>query len=207
MDSLLQHIAFVGDSITDQGGQPGGYIDRLKQTLSDRPITISHYGLSGGRAADLWTGKSNWSKTTPYADILKTMPTILVLYIGVNDIWHEPPTIAADFRSTLTELVSQAKQTGAIVILATPAVIGENLEDNPKNALLDRFSQIAQAVAADQQITLCNLRQAFVVELQRGNSNNRDRGIFTTDGVHMNDQGNQLIADCMARSLLAVGVN
>jgi hypothetical protein len=74
------HIVFVGDSITQQGGASGGYVDLIKQMNPDR--VIDYYGLSGGRAADLWTGKCDWSKTIPYVDILKTAPTILVLYIG-----------------------------------------------------------------------------------------------------------------------------
>jgi acyl-CoA thioesterase I len=97
-------IVFVGDSITHQGGDSGGYVDLIKQSYPDR--TIAYYGLSGGRAADLWTGKCAWSQTKPYAEILKTAPKILVLYIGVNDIWHEPPTPLEVFRAHLIELVT-----------------------------------------------------------------------------------------------------
>jgi lysophospholipase L1-like esterase len=200
-------IVFVGDSITKQGGDSGGYVDLIKQAHPDdlRSVgdhrTIAYYGLSGGRAADLWAGKCDWSRTIPYADILKTAPKMLVLYIGVNDIWHEPPTSPEVFRSTLSELVSQAKSTGAIVILATPTVIGENITDNPQNAMLDEFSQIAQAVAVAQQVIFCNLRQAFVDYLKIHNCTAADQGILTRDRVHMNAAGNQLIADCFNRSI------
>ncbi len=192
-------IVFVGDSITHQGGDPGGYVDLIKRSQPDR--VIAYYGLSGGRAADLWTGKSNWSRTKPYADILKTAPKILVLYIGVNDIWHEPPTPPEVFRSTLSELVNQAKQSGAIVILATPAVIGENLKESPQNAMLDEFSQIAKAVAAAQQVIFCNLRQAFTDYLKIHHLTAADQGLLTHNRVHMNTAGNQLIADHINRSL------
>jgi isoamyl acetate esterase len=192
-------IVFVGDSITQQGGDSGGYVDLIKRSHPDR--TIAYYGLSGGRAADLWTGKCAWSRTIPYAEILRTTPKILVLYIGVNDIWHEPPTPSEVFRSGLAELVSQAKKSGAIVILATPAVIGENLKDSPQNAMLDEFSQIAKAVAAAQQVLFCNLRQAFTDYLKIHNLTAADQGILTRDQVHMNVAGNQLIADCLNRSI------
>jgi lysophospholipase L1-like esterase len=193
------HIVFVGDSITHQGGASGGYVDLIKQAYPDR--AIAYYGLSGGRVADLWTGKCNWSQTIPYAAILKTAPTILVLYIGVNDIWHEPPTSPEVFQSHLAELVSQAKQSGAIVILATPAVIGENRKENPKNPMLEEFSQLAEAVAAARSVIFCNLRQAFMDYLAMHNVADADRGILTTDGVHLNTAGNQLVADCIMRSL------
>jgi lysophospholipase L1-like esterase len=193
-------IVFVGDSITQQGGASGGYVDLIKR-MNPRDLAIAYYGLSGGRAADLWTGKCAWSQSIPYAEILKTAPTILVLYIGVNDIWHEPPTTPEDFRSTLSELVSQAKSIGAIVILATPTVIGEHITETPQNAMLEEFSQIAQAVAAAQQVIFCNLRQAFVDYLKVHNSAAADQGILTRDRVHMNAAGNQLIADCINRSI------
>jgi lysophospholipase L1-like esterase len=192
-------IVFVGDSITQQGGDSGGYVDLIQRSHPDR--TIAYYGLSGGRAADLWAGKCDWSRTIPYADILKTAPKILVLYIGVNDIWHEPPTKPEVFQSTLSELVNQAKSIGTIVILTTPTVIGEHITENPQNALLEEFSQIAQAVAAAQQVIFCNLRRAFVDYLKVHNSAAADQGILTRDRVHMNAAGNQLIADCINRSI------
>ncbi len=195
-------IVFVGDSITHQGGNPGGYVDLIKRSYPDR--TIADYGLSGGRAADLWTGKCNWSQTISYTKILKTTPKILVLYIGVNDVWHEPPTLPEVFRSNLAELVNQAKAAGAIVILATPAVIGENYKANSKNPMLDEFSQIAEAVAATQSVIFCNLRQAFVDYLATHNLADAEQGILTTDGVHLNAAGNQLVADCISRSLAQV---
>ncbi len=192
-------LVFVGDSITKQGGASGGYVDLIKRSYPDR--RIAYYGLSGGRAADLWTGKCHWSQTIPYTKILKTTPKILVLYIGVNDIWHEPPTAPEVFRSQLTELVSQAKAAGAIVMLATPAVIGENRKNNPKNVMLDKFGQIAEAVAAAQSVSFCNLRKAFTDYLVTYNITDATQGILTTDGVHLNAAGNQLVANCISRSL------
>jgi isoamyl acetate esterase len=199
-------IVFVGDSITQQGGASGGYVDLIKR-MNPRDLAIAYYGLSGGRAADLWTGKCAWSQSIPYAEILKTAPKILVLYIGVNDIWHEPPTTPEDFRSQLTKLVSQAKLAGAIVILATPAVIGENRKENPKNPMLDEFSQIAQEVADAQSVIFCNLRQAFMDYLATHNIADADQGILTTDGVHLNAAGNQLVSDCIGRSIVQAKPN
>jgi hypothetical protein len=60
------------------------------------------------------------------------------------------------------ELLNQAKVADAIVILATPAVIGENLKENSKNTMLDEFGQIVREVADAQQVIFCDLRQAFM---------------------------------------------
>jgi lysophospholipase L1-like esterase len=201
-------IVFVGDSITYFGGKPGGYVDLMRRTLrerSDLALQIDHYGLSGARAADLWVGKTDWSESTPYDEILKSKPTILVIYIGVNDVWHEPPTSPTEFQTHLTQLIQQGQATGAIVVVITPAVIGEDItSNNAKNTPLDQFSNIVKQVAIEQSVGFCNLRQAFISYLQVNNLANRDRGFLTSDGVHMNAQGNRLIAECVGRTLRSV---
>jgi isoamyl acetate esterase len=201
-------LVFVGDSITYFGGKPGGYVDLMRRTLAERSdlaLQVDHYGLSGARAADLWVGKTHWSESTPYDEILKSKPTILVIYIGVNDIWHEPPTPAEVFQTNLTRLIQQGQETGAIVVVVTPAVIGEDITNhNLKNISLDQFSEIVKQVAIKQNVGICDLRQAFISYLQVHNLANRDRGFLTSDGVHMNAQGNRLIAECVGRSLRSV---
>jgi lysophospholipase L1-like esterase len=203
-------IVFVGDSITYFGGKSGGYVDLIRKALANRQdlkLQIEHYGISGARTADLWVGKTRWGESNPYAEILKGKPTIVVIYIGVNDAWHDPETNLEIYRSNLTHLVSEAKSTNAIVILATPAIIGENLvPENSKNIVLEQYAQISRQVAEAETVTLCDLRQAFMDYLQAHHLHNPDRrlinrGLLTSDGVHMNAQGNRLIADWMGRSL------
>jgi lysophospholipase L1-like esterase len=103
--------------------------------------------------------------------------------------------------------VIQAKVADAIVILATPAVIGENLKENLKNTMLDEFGQIVREVADAQQVIFCDLRQAFMDYLKMYNQADRDFGVLTTDGVHLNGAGNCLVADCMRRSLLEARID
>jgi lysophospholipase L1-like esterase len=158
------------------------------------------YGLSGGRAADLWTGKTAWSKSMPYAKILKTQPSIVILYIGVNDLWHEPPTPSHIFQQELTQLVQAAKAVTPTIVVATPAVIGETLTE-PKDPGLNEFQHLIQTLTIAQAVTLCDLRAAFTTHLQTHNPNRLTQGILTTDGVHMNSQGNQLIATTLLKSL------
>ncbi len=197
-----EHIVFVGDSITYFGGKAGGYIDRIDRALSNQ-IHLQHYGLSGGKVADLWTGKTQWSESLPYDEILKTTkPTMLILYIGVNDVWHEPGTAPAVYRSGLVKLIQQGQATGATVILVTPAVIGEKRNGgNPKDKMLDQFSQISRSVGTETDIIVCDLRQAFQDYLAVHNPTDRDQGILTSDGVHMNAKGNTLIAETLLRSI------
>jgi isoamyl acetate esterase len=181
-----ERLLFVGDSITDQVG----YVEAIRSQLPT-DVEISRLGLSGGRARDLWTGVSICDRKPPYRDVLASFqPTVVFLFIGINDAWHEPATPLAEYSQTLAELV---QASGAIVVLATPALLGER-RVNPKDDLVEAYAARSRQVAQEQGIGLCDLRSIFRTELARCNRWNRKQGVFTTDGVHMNRRGSELIA-------------
>jgi lysophospholipase L1-like esterase len=187
-----ERLLFVGDSITDQGG----YVERIRSQLPDS-VAISRLGLSGGRARDLWTGVSICDRKPPYRDVLASFqPTVVFLFIGINDAWHEPATPLAEYAETLTALV----QVAAIVVLATPALLGEK-RVNPKDDLVEAYAARSRQVAKEQGIVLCDLRSIFRAELAHRNRWNRKQGVFTTDGVHMNERGSELIANAALGSI------
>jgi lysophospholipase L1-like esterase len=49
-------------------------------------------------------------------------------------------------------------------------------------------------VARSLGATLCDLRKAFHDYLVLNNKENKPQGILTYDGVHLNDEGNRLVA-------------
>ncbi len=53
---------------------------------------------------------------------------------------------------------------------------------------------LSRKVAKDVDVTLCDLRVAFVKHLKEHNAKNAERGILTSDGVHLNAAGNQFVA-------------
>ncbi|HVN48209.1 MAG TPA: G-D-S-L family lipolytic protein, partial [Bacteroidota bacterium] len=53
---------------------------------------------------------------------------------------------------------------------------------------------ISRRVAQQTNIALCDLRKAFVEYLQTHNPKNASEGILTVDSVHLNDEGNRLVA-------------
>ncbi|NTW25668.1 MAG: G-D-S-L family lipolytic protein, partial [Lentimicrobium sp.] len=94
------------------------------------------------------------------------------------------------------------KAGGAEVILCTPAVIGEKTDfTNQPDGDLNKYSQIIRDLATASQCKLIDLRQLFLAYNLQNNTGNLEKGILTTDGVHLNDKGNQLVADAMLNAI------
>jgi len=102
----------------------------------------------------------------------------------------------------LTELTKKILESGALVVLCTPSVIGEKQKGkNPLDPMLDEYSEIMRLVADEQQVALCDLRQAFLRYESDHNAANAERGLLTYDGVHLSDTGNKLVADELIKLL------
>ena len=124
-----ERISFIGDSITMQGG----FIRRMQEALAESDhaknlgVQLFQHGLNGGRVDTIVTGVTPWGKQDPFSKLLeKDKPTVVVIFLGVNDVTHGDAVSPEAFEKGLTRLASEAKQAGAAVILATPAVAGEN---------------------------------------------------------------------------------
>jgi lysophospholipase L1-like esterase len=193
-----QRVVFFGDSITQAAIKPGGYIDVLNKELSKsgkgEQYELIGAGISGNKVPDL---QSRLDK-----DVLAKKPDVVVVYIGINDVWHftHPSTNGKGtpidtYEKGLTELISKIKATGAKVILCTPSVIGEKHDgSNPQDKMLDDYAAVSRKVAKATKSTLCDLRKAFLTHLKKNNTANADANILTTDGVHLNDKGNAFVA-------------
>lgn len=205
-DSQLQkreRVVFVGDSITMQGG----FVELIDQALREKQpeleVKVTRHGLNGGRVPDMTEGKTPWGEMKPFAEILnEERPTVLILYLGINDVMHSPGTSPEEFEQGLTELVKSAQKTGAAVVLATPAVNGENIDpESADQRKLEDYAKITRQVAETQSAELCDLRQAFVEHLNAHNPEHKHHGLLTYDGVHMSDAGNRLIAEQMSQAI------
>src|SRR6476469_8731164 len=77
-------IVFLGDSITAGGVGPKGYVTLIKKQLAEKHpdlgIEVIGAGISGNRVPDL---QKRLDK-----DVIAKKPTLVVIYIGINDVWH-----------------------------------------------------------------------------------------------------------------------
>jgi len=194
-------IIFLGDSITEQGSDKTGYITLFKKALEDKHkdlgIEVVNAGISGNKVPDL--------QRRLQKDVLDKKPTIVVIYIGINDVWHglaDPAkgTPKDKFKEGLKEIITKIQDGGAKVILCTPTVIDEKTGGaNIGDAKLDEYSDVSRSIAKDTKLPLCDLRKAFVNYLKENNKDNKDKGILTYDGVHLSEMGNKLVCGTMLK--------
>ncbi len=191
-------VIFFGDSITQAGVQPGGYIQRISEMITKEGLKDSFEligaGIGGNKVYDLYLRLEE--------DVLNKKPDMVIIYVGVNDVWHKQTygtgTDAPKFDQFYRKLISRIKAQGATVILATPAVIGEKTDfSNPLDGDLNQYSNIIRGIASDEGLALVDLRKSFLQYNERYNPSNKESGILTSDRVHLNDKGNQLVADEM----------
>ena len=189
-----ERIVFLGDSITQAGAAPGGYVTLVKETIAknqpDAKIAVIGAGISGNKVPDL---EKRLDK-----DVLSHKPTLVVIYIGINDVWHSQNgkgTPKDVYEKGLRSLIERIGDAGARVILCTPSVIGEKADgSNPLDGMLAEYCDISRAVAKESGTQLLDLRKAFLKHLEQHNKAGDEKGILTTDGVHLNPGGNQFVA-------------
>jgi lysophospholipase L1-like esterase len=198
------HIVFFGDSITQAGAQPGGYITKIGEALQAKGIAnqyeLTGAGIGGNKVYDLYLRMDD--------DVLAKNPDVVVIWVGVNDVWHKATsgtgTDADKFEKFYIAIINKLQAKKIRVILCTPSTIGEKSDfTNQQDGDLNKYSQIIRDLAKNYNCGLLDLRDIFHSYEQKNNPSNKDRGILTVDGVHLNEQGNQLVADKMLEVLLA----
>jgi lysophospholipase L1-like esterase len=193
-----KRVIFFGDSITQAGVNPGGYITRIGDSLrkkggSDK-FELIGAGIGGNKVYDLFLRMDE--------DVLAKNPDLVVIYVGVNDVWHKAShgtgTDPDKFQKFYEAILKKLKEKSIQVIVCTPAVIGEKTDfSNQQDGDMNQYSQIIRNIAAKQNLPLCDLRKAFLSYNLRNNPDNKESGIMTVDRVHLNERGNQLVADLL----------
>lgn len=195
-------IVFFGDSITELGVKPGGYI-KLLDTLFQQKGWSKNYeligsGISGNKVYDLYLRMDE--------DVLAKNPDAVVIWIGVNDVWHKKllgtGTDADKFEKFYTAIIKKLKEKNITVLICTPAVVGEKTDyTNELDGDLNKYANIIRNIAQKNNCPLIDLRAAFLSYLQQNNKDNKDKNILTYDGVHLNAAGNAFVARQMMAKL------
>lgn len=200
-----QRIVFFGDSITQAGVNPGGYITKINETLSRRNLAANYdlvgAGISGNKIYDLYLRMDD--------DVLAKNPDVVVIWVGVNDVWHKASygtgTDADKFEKFYTAVIKKLQAKNAKVVMVTPAAIGERTDNsNQQDGDLNHYSNIIRRLAKTYNCALVDLRKAFMAYNLQHNKDNKESGILTNDRVHLNEAGNAFVAEKMLEVLAPV---
>jgi lysophospholipase L1-like esterase len=194
-------VIFFGDSITELGVKKDRYVgyilkmdSMLKVQKKDDQYDLVGSGISGNKVYDLYLRMED--------DVLSKNPDVVVIYVGVNDVWHKTllgtGTDADKFEKFYRAIINKLKDKNIKVVLCTPAVVGEKTDmSNSLDGDLNKYSNIIRDLAKKNNLPLIDLRKKFIDYLKDNNPENKEKEVLTYDRVHMNNKGNQFIADEM----------
>lgn len=209
-----EKIAFMGDSITQAGwGNSAGYVKLVMAGLEANGVKAEAVpaGISGH--------KSDQMLARLEKDVLSKKPQWMTLSCGVNDVWHGPGGVPLDdemaksgtykenvatrgtYKQNISAIVDRASAAGVKPVLLTATVIKEN-PDSPENGRLAPYNEFLRQLAREKKLPLADLNAMFQERIKAENKPN-DK-VLTSDGVHMNVEGNKLMA---AGVLKAFGLN
>lgn len=189
-------VIFFGDSITQAGVAPNGYITLLQQRLAkegrDKAFELVGAGIGGNKVYDLYLRLEE--------DVLSKKPDLVFIYVGINDVWHKRSfgtgTDPDKFERFYNTIIDKIQAAGAKVVICTPTVVGEKKGYvNELDGDLNKYSEIVRQIAKNKKVELIDLHKNIIDYINSHNPENKNSGILTTDGVHMNDEGNRFLAE------------
>lgn len=195
-------ILFFGDSITQAGIGPTGFITKMQKMLQDKG-TASQYelmgaGIGGNKVYDLYLRMDD--------DALVKNPDVVVIWVGVNDVWHKASagtgTDADKFEKFYMAMIKKFQAKNIKLVLCTPSTIGEKTDySNQQDGDLNHYSNIIRKLAKANNCGLVDLRTDFHNYNLKNNPDNKESGILTRDRVHLNEKGDTFVAERMMEGL------
>lgn len=200
----VHRIVCLGDSITQAGEGPGGYVWLLRHHLAALygpvdagGIEVINAGISGHKSNDMLARYQH--------DVLDRKPDLVTISCGVNDVWHGfydnhplgdgPRGIPLeDYRKNIESMIEQAQKAGIRVVVLSTTVIHEEL-DSPENAKLVGYNAALRDLAHKHKALFVDYQKPFheLISTYRKETGARDL-LLTVDGVHMNPLGNKVMA-------------
>lgn len=198
-------LVCLGDSITEA---PTGYVTVMRNLIMaaypERNVKVVNAGIGGNKVTDMLARLER--------DVIAHRPQCITINVGINDVWHSfrewnPERAIPDgsgtngvpleiYEPALAQMVDILREaTDAEIVLLTPTVIGEELDnpDNRANARLEEYVAAMHRVADSRQTLLATTHEDFVMAIRAGQSANPAFRL-TTDGVHMNSVGDHVMA-------------
>lgn len=208
-------IAFMGDSITEGGNRPGGYVTLVMKALRSQGLDVKHIpaGKSGHKSTDMLSRLQ--------ADVISKHPQWMTLSCGVNDVWHFKLVLGTrtfegvgleDYKKNIAAIIDQCQAAGIKVVVLTSTMIGED-PSKELNQMMVPYNDFLREVAKEKSCLLADLNsdmQAQLAAIPDVPGKPKTFGSYfyggdvqnelTTDGCHMNAEGNKTMARGVLRA-------
>ena len=182
-----QKIAFMGDSITQGGVGPGGYVTLTIKGLESAGVraTAIPAGISGHKSNDMLARLDK--------DVISRKPDWMTLSCGVNDVWHGDKGVPLDqYKQNITQIVEKCQAANIRVMILTATMIGED-QPNANNQKLAAYNEFLRTLAKEKKCLLADLNADMQAAISAAGAEKKSN-LLTGDGVHMNAAGNQMMA-------------
>ncbi len=208
-------IAFMGDSITQGGNKPGGYVSLVMSALKSQGLDVKLIpaGKSGNKSTDMLARLD--------ADVIGKKPQWMTLSCGVNDVWHFKLVLGnrtfegvgiEDYKKNITAIIDKAQAAGIKVMVLTSTMIGED-PSKELNQMMIPYNDFLRQIAKEKGCPLADLNADMQAQLKTipdvpgkpktfgsyfygGDVQNK----LTSDGCHMNAEGNKMMARGVLRA-------
>jgi acyl-CoA thioesterase-1 len=200
-----QRFVLIGDSITDAGRFDDtesvgfGYVRMFRDLCWSRypelRFEIVNRGISGDTIRHL---EQRWTR-----DVIGEKPDVLLISIGVNDVWRQlqepfnPDQVLLDeFENTYRRLLVRTRdKVGCKFLLCEATIIGES-RDAPHNPIVDEYNGCIACLAGEFDGLLVPMNREFWRVIDAA----PDRH-WTDDGVHPLSNGHMLMAITLFETL------
>lgn len=192
-------ILFQGDSVTDAGRDRSdchdlgaGYVKfaaaMFADAFPDTEFEFINLGISANRTSHLVERLQT--------DFIDIAPDLVILLIGVNDVWHHydaknVQTTANQFETNLRTVLEGIRSTGTKLVMLEPYMMYGSDKDFMYEEL-DEKIRIERALAHEYADAYIPLHALFAAETV-----SKPYTVYSPDGVHPNADGAAYIAQAV----------
>lgn len=188
-------LVLFGDSLT---ASPTGYVKLLVERLTPMGIEVKPAGRGGD--------KTPWALTRLERDVIAHKPTAVMIFLGANDAaigrgkWADEPRVTAEaYRCNLVWIVHLCRLAGIGKFSIVPPLWRFEAEVYAEfGDAMASYCLAAREAADEARARFVPVDAAISEEWARHPGHTGK--LLTTDGVHMNERGNRLVADAMLRA-------
>jgi lysophospholipase L1-like esterase len=176
----------------------------LRDLYSDQKIETINAGISGHKSTDMIARFEH--------DVIARKPDLVTISVGVNDVWHGfydnhpkgdgPRGVKLeDYRQNVDTMVGRAQAAGIKVVILSTTVIYENLS-GAENAKAVGYNRALRDIAKHHNCLFIDFQKPFrkLISDYQNVTGGRDN-FLTVDGVHMNNEGNKVMAHVILTGL------